>query len=84
MEDFLTNLKQTRTKITAADAVERLPAEAFGSAYGRGDKFPTRALDALKNLDPIEVDLIGSHLQICTAPLRQTPDLVERFATVLA
>jgi hypothetical protein len=80
----LPNLKQARTKITAADAVERLPAEAFGSAYGGGDKFPTSAFEALKNLDPIEVDLIGSHLQICAAPLRQIPDLVEGFATVLA
>src|ERR1700739_823680 len=29
VEDFLTNLTQTRTKITAAEAVEHLPAEAF-------------------------------------------------------
>jgi len=84
VEDFLSNLKQTRTKITAADAVERLPAEAFGGAYGRGENFLTSASEALKNLAPIEVGLIGSHLQICGAPLRQASDLVERFDTVLA
>jgi hypothetical protein len=84
VEDFLSNLEQTRTKITAAEAVEHLPAEAFGGAYGRGERFLTSASEALKNLVPIEHALIVSHLQICGAPLRQASDLVERFDKVLA
>ena len=39
VEDFLTNLTQTRTKITAAEAVEHLPAEAFAAPTGGGKGF---------------------------------------------
>ncbi len=84
VEGFLGNLNQTRTKISDVAAVERLPGEAFGGAYGRGDKFLTSSPEALKNLTSTEVELIAAHLEICAAPLRQDSDLVERFGAVLA
>jgi hypothetical protein len=84
VEDLLTNLKQTSTKISDVVAVERLPGEAFGGAYRRGDTFLTSASEALKNLTSVEIELIGSHLKTCATPLRQDPNLVERFGVVLA
>jgi hypothetical protein len=84
VEGFLTNLKQTGTKITDAVALERLPGEAFGGAYRKGDTFLTNASEALKSLPSIEASLISSHLQTHAAPLRRDPYLAERFGPTLA
>jgi hypothetical protein len=83
VEAFLANLKRTNTKISGVAAVERLPGEAFGGAYRKGDTFLTSASEALKNLTPIETELVAAHLETCATPLRQDPDLVQRFGVVL-
>ena len=84
VEAFLANLKQTNTKISDVTAVERLPGEAFGGAYRKGDTFLTSASEALKNLTAIEIDLVGSHLEACATLLSHDPDLVKHFGMVLA
>ena len=84
VENFLSNLKQTATKITDAQAVDRLPGEAFGGAYRKGDKFTTSASEALKRLNAMEVLLLAAHLQTCAGPLRANSELLERFGSILS
>jgi hypothetical protein len=84
VEAFLANLKQTNTKISDVAAVERLPGEAFGGAYRKGDTFLTSASEALKNLTSIEIELVRSHLETCATLLSHDPDLVKHFGMVLA
>jgi hypothetical protein len=83
VEDFLANLKQTRTKISDVTALECLPVEAFGGAYRKGDKFLTSASEAMRNLTSMQMNLIGSHLRACAVSLRLDSDLVERFGAAL-
>lgn len=80
VEDFLGNLKQTATKITDARALERLPAEAFGGAYRKGDQSTASASEALKELSAMEVFLITAHLQTCAGRLQSDPELRDAAA----
>ncbi|MBI4481386.1 MAG: nucleotidyl transferase AbiEii/AbiGii toxin family protein [Acidobacteria bacterium] len=81
--EFLSNLEQTRTAIKEDPAVERLPGMAFGSAYGRGDRFVTSASQALRELPITELQLVRAYLQVCAEKLRGRPELVDRFPHAL-
>lgn len=84
VEAFLGNLKQTSTKITDARSLERLPAEAFGCAFRKGDKFTMSASETLNRLNAIEVSLLAAHLETCAGRLRSNPELVDRFGSMLS
>jgi hypothetical protein len=84
VEDFLGNLMQTSTQIMDARALERLPAEAFGGAFRKGDKFTMSASETLSRLSAIEVSLLAAHLQTRAGRLRSNPELVDRFGSMLS
>ncbi len=83
-ESFLSNLQQTRIKITDPLAVELIPGEAFGGAFRKGDTFITSSSEAVKKLGDAERFLLSSHLSSCAGRLRSNGDFAERFATILS
>jgi len=78
VEEFLTNLKQARIKITDRVALDLIPSMVFGGAYRKFDKVLSSA-EVLKSLSAAEVQLLLSHLQFCAGLLRGAPELMERF-----
>lgn len=84
VEDFLRNLQQTGTKINNPVALERLPAEAFGGAFRKGEQFLTNVSDALKVLNGIELSLLGRYLADCAIRLNEYRDLLQQFGLVLS
>lgn len=83
VNEFLTNLEQTRTRIGDSAAIERLPATTFGGALATGDTFTTNAVEASKALSESELRLLSAQVQIYGDMLRNRPELLERFTYAL-
>ena len=83
VNEFLTNLEQTRTSIGDRAAIDRLPGTAFGGAFARGDTFTTNASEASRVLSESELRLLSAQVQIYGAKLRSRPEIVERFTYAL-
>ncbi len=81
--EFLTNLEQTCTGIGEATAIERLPGNAFGGAFAKGDRFTTNASEASKALSESELHLVSAQVQLFGDKLRNRPELAERFSHAL-
>jgi hypothetical protein len=84
VEEFLSNLTRTQTGITSHAAFEQIPRAAFSGTYRKHDVSLTSSSQGLKQLSVMEVQLLLAHLQVCAEPLRQLPELVERFRAAFA
>jgi hypothetical protein len=84
VEEFLSNLEQTQMGVADEAAAERIPAAAFGGAFGKGDVFTVSASEALKSLSPAELGIVAVHIQGCAENLRKRVELTERYPRALA
>ena len=84
VEEFLTNLERTRTRLGDRSGIERLPGSAFGGAFRRGETFTTNASEALKALSLTEVAFLSAQIELCGSKLRAQTELIRRFPYALA
>jgi hypothetical protein len=83
VNEFLTNLEQTRTSIGDSAAIERLPGTAFGGAFARGHTFVTNASGASRLLSEPELRLLSAQVRIYGDKLRSRREIAERFTYAL-
>ncbi|PYV70885.1 MAG: hypothetical protein DMG97_17880 [Acidobacteria bacterium] len=84
VEDFMNNLERTRVGIGDSVAVDWIPAEAFGGAFGKGDVFTMSASEASKALSAVELKIVKVQVELCGEKLRNIAELAERFPHALA
>jgi len=84
VEEFLTNLEQTRTHIDSSAAIERVPGSAFGGAFGIGETFTINAAEASKALSEDEINALRAQLQGSGEMLRRNQQLLRQFPHALA